>query len=134
MTVDIDSWNNWSLAKILTQIPKDNWENYMDQLEQTPIMVKAITSGSVYVIGDIISQLLDQKTLGEIDRVRTLRSGMAGLLLHGPLSHGWYIVSDNLFDKINLTEWWSVFPKIAVDQVFWGPVWNATYIAFIGAL
>lgn len=63
-----------------------------------------------------------------------MRSGLAGLLLHGPMSHCWYVISDDLFDKINLTDWWSVFPKIAVDQLFWGPFWNGTYISFIGAL
>lgn len=76
--------------------------------------------------------MLDKKDLGKIDRVRTVRSGMAGLLLHGPMSHCWYIISDNLFTKLDLTEWWSVFPKVAVDQLLWGPVWNATYVSVIG--
>ena len=49
------------------------------------------------MIGDVISQMLEKKDLGKVDRIRTLRSGMAGLLLHGPMSHCWYIISDNLF-------------------------------------
>ena len=134
VTVDMDHWDKWSLAKILARIPKDNWDNYMMALEQTPIQVKALTSGTVYVIGDILSQLIGKTSLGELDRVRTLRSGMAGLLLHGPLSHQWYIISDNLFEYLKITDWWSVFPKVAVDQLFWGPIWNGTYVTFIGLL
>ena len=32
ITVDMDHWDRWSLAKILTRIPKDNWDLYMDAL------------------------------------------------------------------------------------------------------
>ena len=107
----------------------------MNVLGTDPIAVKAATSGTVYVIGDIISQLLGDKHLGELDRTRILRSGAAGFMLHGPLSHFWYIISDYGFNNIlNLQEWWSVFPKIGVDQLFWGPTWNAIYIMTIGVL
>ena len=72
----------------------------MNLLETYPIAVKATTSGTVYIIGDIISQLLGDKHLGELDRTRILRSGAAGFLLYGPLSHFWYRFSDYGFNEI----------------------------------
>ena len=27
-----------------------------------------------------------------------------------------------------MKEWWSVFPKVGVDQLIWGPFWNGTYV------
>lgn len=29
---------------------------------------------------------------------------------------------------------WVTVPKIATDQLFWGPFWNAVYILFLGVL
>ena len=53
--VDIDLWGELPALKILQMMPLDNWERYMDTLQQYPIAVKAATSGLVYIIGDIIS-------------------------------------------------------------------------------
>ena len=55
-------------------------------------------------------------------------------MLHGPMSHFWYIISDDLFQKLQVTDWWSVFPKVALDQLFWGPIWNGTYVTTIGLM
>ena len=83
-------WNQLPVIQILKMMPIDNWNRYMDTLGQYPIGVKALTSGTVYVIGDIIAQVLDGKNMGQLDRSRVLRSGSAGFMLHGPLSHCWY--------------------------------------------
>ena len=102
--------------KILQMMPVDNWDRYMDTLKEYPITVKAATSGSVYVIGDVISQVLEGKDMGKLDRSRVLRSGSLGFLLHGPLSHFWYRFSDYGFNQVlHMKEWWSVFPKVGVD-------------------
>lgn len=29
---------------------------------------------------------------------------------------------------------WVTIPKIVSDQIFWGPLWNAVYICFLGVL
>ena len=56
--VDVDLWGKLPFMKILEMMPVDNWDRYMDTLKEYPIAVKAATSGSVYVIGDVISQVL----------------------------------------------------------------------------
>merc|ERR1712125_156361 len=33
-----------------------------------------------------------------------------------------------------MVEWWSFFPKVAIDQLTWGPFWNNTYIFLLGIM
>lgn len=92
-----------SREEILISVFKYNWNRFLDEFNNNPLEVKALTSGSVYVIGDLISQLTKINHLGEIDRLRVIRSGLAGLLLHGPLSHYWYINCDLVFKWMQVT-------------------------------
>jgi len=133
-TVDLDLWRGWTPAEIFTRIPLDNWDGYMNVLTLHPIWVKAITSGSVYTLGDTVAQLYEGKTLGEIDRGRVARSAAAGFIGHGPLSHLWYGVSEGFFDWLGWEGWWTTFPKITVDQLVWSPIWNGCYIFLLGAM
>ena len=57
VTVDMDAWRGWSLGEIFFRIPLDNWDSYMASLLEHPILVKAVTSGSVYAIGDWVAQV-----------------------------------------------------------------------------
>lgn len=134
VTVDLDSWRGWTPVEIFTRIPLDNWDGYMNVLTLHPILVKAITSGSVYTLGDGVAQLYEGKTLGEIDRGRVARSAAAGFIGHGPLSHLWYGVSEGFFDWLGWEGWWTTFPKITVDQLVWSPIWNGCYIFLLGAM
>ena len=108
-----------------------NWDRYENALEESPILMKALTSGSIFAIGDILSQVLNSKKIGSLDKMRTLRSSLAGFLIHGPLSHYWYIFEDQVFTS---TEWWNIFPKVVADQMAWTPFQNGSYIAFVGFL
>lgn len=134
VTVDLDVWRGWTPAEIFTRIPLDNWDGYMNVLSLHPVFVKAVTSGSVYTLGDGVAQLYEGKTLGEIDRGRVARSGIAGFVGHGPLSHWWYGVSEDFFGWLGWEGWWTTFPKITVDQLVWSPIWNGCYIFLLGAM
>lgn len=79
-------------------------------------------------------KMYEGKGLGEIDRMRVARSAAAGLIGHGPLSHFWYGVSEGFFDFLGWEGWWTTFPKIAVDQLVWSPIWNGCYIALLGIM
>jgi hypothetical protein len=94
------------------------WGSYRTVLSDSPIATKAATSASVYAIGDVLSQRTEGATTFDgIDKSRTLRSLLAGLIGHGPLSHFWYIYLDNFFtDVLHMTEWWAFLPKILFDQ------------------
>lgn len=102
---------------IVSRVPIEAWETYRTSLLDSPIATKAGTSASVYAIGDVISQRTEGATFGEINRSRTLRSLVAGLVGHGPMSHYWYIYLDNFFTNVlHMTEWWSFLPKVLFDQ------------------
>lgn len=134
-TVDAGLMRGWTPAEMAMRIPIDNWNGYSSVLEAAPLSTKAITSATVYTIGDIVSQRTEGKEMGDLDRMRILRSLIAGLVGHGPLSHVWYDWSEGIFtDVLHLTEWWSFIPKVAVDQTTWGPFWNNVYILMLGVM
>ena len=53
--VDNFHWHEWTWKQIVTIIPRDKWNYYLHEITKNPIRAKAMTSGTVYVIGDIIS-------------------------------------------------------------------------------
>lgn len=125
----------WAPEEIAYRVPIDAWRSYNDILNMAPIQTKAVTSATVYTIGDIIAQRTEGVEVGELNRGRIVRSLAAGLIGHGPLSHVWYQVSEDFFNNVLFwTEWWSFIPKVVVDQTFWGPFWNNTYILLLGVM
>lgn len=135
VTVDASIMRGWTASEMAVRIPVDNWLSYTEVLNQSPLSTKAITSATVYTIGDFIAQRLEGLGMGELDRPRLLRSLLAGLIGHGPLSHLWYDFSEHIFDGVfHWNEWWGIFPKVAIDQTTWGPFWNNTYILLLGIM
>lgn len=126
----------WELSEIAMRDVADDWSAYMRQLNDNPILTKAVTSGTVYTIGDVIAQQTETQESEELtlDGMRVLRSFLAGLIGHGPLSHMWYNVCDFSFENVlHLSAaWWPL--KILVDQTVWGPIWNNTYIVLLGLM
>ena len=80
--VDMRGWTN---EEQMIRLAQTNWERYSDILQHSPIQTKALTSATVYTIGDFISQKAEGISMGEIDRPRILRSLLAGLIGHGPM-------------------------------------------------
>jgi protein Mpv17 len=122
-----------TLQHLFANLITHTWGTYETALNENPIATKSVTSATVYSIGDMIAQ----KTKGSenIDTARVLRSGLAGGIGHGPMSHIWYYASEEYFTNIiHLTEWWSFIPKIAVDQIIWGTIWNTSYIFLLGLM
>ncbi len=74
--------------------------------------------------------------MGELDRWRVLRSLIAGLVGHGPMSHVWYHVSEDFFDNVIQLRhvWWDFVPKVILDQAMFCPIWNNSYILLLGAM
>ena len=87
LTVNTGITRGWSPEEVAYRVPIDNWQTYNDILNMAPIQTKAVTSATVYTIGDIIAQRTEGVEIGELDRSRIGRSLAAGLLGHGPLSH-----------------------------------------------
>ncbi|GKY94862.1 hypothetical protein MPSEU_000451100 [Mayamaea pseudoterrestris] len=130
----------WDFSEIALRDFADTWASYMQHLQSNPILTKAITSGSVYTIGDLIAQRTeiggssDESPAEGFDGMRVLRSGLAGFIGHGTLSHFWYLACDYSFEHVlHLSAaFWPL--KILIDQTVWGPIWNNTYILLLGLM
>lgn len=134
-TIDASIMRGWSAQEMAVRIPVDNWNSYSAVLAQSPLPTKAVTSATVYTIGDFIAQRAEGKDMGELDRTRIIRSLLAGLLGHGPLSHLWYDFSEQIFENVlHLSGWTGTFWKVLIDQTTWGPFWNNTYILMLGLM
>ena len=133
--VDAGMTRGWTSEEIVDRMAADNWSAYLHVLRSNPIATKAVTSATVYAIGDTIAQRTEGESMGSLDRPRIVRSALAGLIGHGPMSHFWYQISEEVFDNVlQLTQWWSFIPKVVVDQTMWGPVWNNSYIILLGIM
>mmetsp|Transcript_34585 Transcript_34585/g.74757 ORF Transcript_34585/g.74757 Transcript_34585/m.74757 type:complete len:373 (+) Transcript_34585:192-1310(+) len=135
LSVNVGITRGWTPTEIAERIPLDNWRSYTDILNMAPLQTKAVTSATVYTIGDIIAQNTEGKDIGKLDLWRVVRSLLAGFVGHGPMSHVWYHVSEDFFDTVlKLHAWWDFVPKVVVDQLIWGPFWNNTYILLLGLM
>lgn len=128
--------SGYSVRRILfVYLPEGLWNGYQDFLARDPILCKAVTSATVYFLGDILAQRSEGLGIGKLDRLRTLRSLVAGFCFHGPLCHFWYHISQWFFDDfLKFTAWYSVFFRVLVDQTVFNPIWNSTYVAVIGLM
>ncbi|KAJ0242294.1 Peroxisomal membrane 22 kDa [Hirschfeldia incana] len=131
LTIDHDYWHGWTLFEILRYAPQHNWIAYEEALKRNPVLAKMVISGVVYSVGDWIAQCYEGKPLFEIDRARTLRSGLVGFTLHGSLSHFYYQFCEELFP---FQDWWVVPVKVAFDQTVWSAIWNSIYFTVLGFL
>ncbi|EFH67977.1 hypothetical protein ARALYDRAFT_474411 [Arabidopsis lyrata subsp. lyrata] len=131
LTIDHDYWHVWTLLEILRYAPQHNWIAYEEALKQNPVLAKMVISGVVYSVGDWIAQCYEGKPLFEIDRARTLRSGLVGFTLHGSLSHFYYQFCEELFP---FQDWWVVPVKVVFDQTVWSAIWNSIYFTVLGFL
>mmetsp|Transcript_12450 Transcript_12450/g.15592 ORF Transcript_12450/g.15592 Transcript_12450/m.15592 type:complete len:303 (-) Transcript_12450:63-971(-) len=116
---------------MLHDLPTEWLAWYDDEALKYPLMTKASTSGICYSVGDIFAQGLAGKNVKTLDLGRTARSGAAGFIGHGPVAHYWL----NFLDKFLSFNgaWWSVIPKIAIDQGPMSIVYNTIYSLLLGA-
>lgn len=114
-------------------VPAAAWAGYQHQLTVRPFVANAFTSGVIYTLGDILSQRAESGDK-DLDKKRTLRNGLAGFFGHGPMGTLWYKISQSVYLKWGLMQSWSVIPKVAIDQLFYCPIWVSVYLMLIGLM
>ena len=62
---------------------------YLRALDRSPLISKMLTSGTLGVLGDGISQTLIERR-EKYDFARSLRMFAFGFCISGPAMHGWY--------------------------------------------
>ena len=114
----------------------DVWTAYRDAVAANPIETKACISGVIYSLGDLVAQSYEGRDIADWDRSRVIRSGICGLIAHGPLSHLYYLALDHAFAQQSFitVSWMIPFAKIAIDQTVWSLCWNSIYYTLLGIL
>lgn len=112
------------------------WELYQSSVSSSPVATKAVISGAVYSVGDLMAQSYEGRDISEWDRARVLRSGLCGFLAHGPLSHFYYLALDGWFAQFTIpnSAWVTPLLKMGVDQTAWSLFWNSTYYVLLGVM
>jgi len=130
--VDSDISAGWTIWEILRNIPRDNLDAYQQSVFDNPLPTKALTSGVAYTLGDFTCQLSQGKKITTVDLKRSLRSGAAGFMIHGPLCHYWLMwTEENLsFDGAM----WAIPVKVFADQTVWSLFLNCAYTTCIMSL
>merc|ERR1719162_595357 len=103
------------------------WDYYNKALDTNPITAKALTSLAGFAIGDLLTQLFISKD--PFNLTRFLRLSIFGLIYHGPSGHYFYNWLDS---KIEGTKAKHVFSKVAIDQIFWCPIFMTVFFTYLG--
>lgn len=103
------------------------WAAYNEALDKTPITAKSLTSFFGFFLGDLLAQLFIVKSGLDIKRLLTF--SIFGLIYHGPSGHYFYNFLDS---KIKGTDGLSVAAKVAIDQLFWCPIFMSVYFTYLG--
>lgn len=86
-----------------------------------------MTSLVGWALGDFLAQMFISG--GPFDMKRFLTLSAFGFLYHGPSGHYFYNWLDS---KIEGTSAKAVFSKVAIDQVFWCPVFMCVFFTYLG--
>ena len=125
------------------RVPAALWASYQHAVGASPVLIKALITGTTYVVGDMLAQVLQQtsavrrqqlrprpcleKTL-RMDQARYARAGLVGFFPLGPLAHYYYeFVQDSLGE-------WPAACKIALDQTLYLSLYNTLYFLALGRL
>ncbi|CAI0374574.1 unnamed protein product [Linum tenue] len=111
--------NNWSLL---------SW--YLSLLAKYPVLTKAVTSGILNFLGDLICQLVIDKVPSP-DFKRTFLFAFLGLVLVGPTLHFWYLYLSKL---VTIPGAGGAFTRLILDQFLFSPVFIGVFLAALTVL
>jgi len=103
------------------------WAAYNEQLDKNPLTAKACTSLVGWALGDLLAQIFIAG--GPFDMKRFITLSIFGFIYHGPSGHYFYNWLDS---KVEGTDAKAVFTKVAIDQVFWCPIFMSVFFAYLG--
>jgi protein Mpv17 len=107
------------------------WARYNKLLDAQPILTKALTSLTGFTLGDILAQKFINDNGKPYDIMRTVRLGSFGFFLHGPSGHYFYGFLDA---KLPSTKPVTVATKVAIDQLFWNPIFGLMFFGYLNAV
>lgn len=104
------------------------WAKYNQLLASQPLLTKALTSLTGFTLGDVLAQNFIEESDKPYDIMRTVRLGSFGFLLHGTSGHYFYGFLDS---KLPGTKPVTVASKVAIDQIFWNPIFGCAFFGYL---
>lgn len=89
-----------------------------------------MTSCVLNLLGDAVAQRVTK--VSRQDLKRTLRFGLFGLFITGPLLHFWYYFLDRIFQ--NKRSIGALILRLLLDQLLFSPLFYVVYYAYMCAL
>lgn len=103
------------------------WAAYNEALDKNPLTAKACTSLVGWALGDLLAQIFISG--GPFDMKRFITLSVFGFIYHGPSGHYFYNWLDS---KIEGTDAKAVATKVAIDQLFWCPIFMSVFFGYLG--
>jgi protein Mpv17 len=129
------------------------WARYNKLLEAQPMLTKALTSLTGFTLGDVLAQNFINDDGKPYDIMRTVRLGSFGFLLHGTTGyvfnsfeyfpprllsslgiHFRHYFYGFLDSKLPGTKPVTVATKVAIDQLFWNPIFGLMFFGYLNAV
>lgn len=130
------------------------WARYNKLLEAQPILTKALTSLTGFTLGDVLAQNFINDDGKPYDIMRTVRLGSFGFLLHGTTGQWVPFLPWKSFPHIKIIRWQvfrsyfygfldsklpgtkpvTVATKVAIDQLFWNPIFGLMFFGYLNAV
>ncbi|CAL1385847.1 unnamed protein product [Linum trigynum] len=111
----------------------DNWSLlswYLSLLAKYPVLTKAVTSGILNFLGDLICQLVIDKVPSP-DFKRTFLFAFLGLVLVGPTLHFWYLCLSKLVTVPGVA---GAIIRLTLDQFLFSPVFLGVFLSALTVL
>ncbi len=112
---------------------------YEKNLNERPVVTKALTSACLTMVGDFVGQSIEQYRLEydtsetiHFDLVRLVKFSFMGLCLQAPLTHYFYVVLDYYLPPTPLPWTPTTFLKMACDQLIYAPFFTFVVISYLG--
>lgn len=115
------------------------WCGYRWSLNRRPLTTKALTSMAGFIAGDLVAQLSSGAKLrlagpGKYDMARTIRMGIFGGLIAGPMAHTWFQVLDRAVIPEAPKHPATVILKSALDQLLMAPFGTVVFYASLKSM
>lgn len=106
---------------------------YNRLLMERPVITKSVTTGTLFAVGDLLSQLIENRTTPkDYSYRRTATMGSFGLFFAGPALHNWYV---NVLGKALPTPGLKyTAAKIAIDQTAFTAAFISTFYYYMSRM
>eukprot|EP00731_Ephydatia_muelleri_P031997 Em0023g504a len=130
MRILVSRWSNSNSNSVVFKRRFSPMTWYNQKLEKSPLVVKSITTGALFGVGDVFAQLISKAKGDPFDWKRTRSATIYGTFIFGPLAH-YHLNFIDWFtrNKLKLAGLRMALVKMVIDQfTYWTPLANVLYL------